>query len=1546
MQPFSASSSQLPTLRQDHRRSSLMGYDGPPQPHGSAGDGSASASHVSNPTIANSQRSLLGDSHLNISSRDSYSSSQSTSPRMHNVLNADAADLGVSCSSGKNSVSSSITTTALTAVRLRFSPKVLPHQRQQQLFPQPSQQLASSRSMSHSPNFTDDSAAVPHAKLDIPAQAQLSHLEYTSQAGSLPPQSYLPELQPAGAGCGAPTTPADGMVALQEATTGLLVRHLTPKGPRASSGRETSTVATAVSTPTDVDRAKSHTPPGIMYEAARTKALMKAAPFTSAALLDVGVDDRINPFLLDKMIRQGHRLVNAAAKAAPADAKRKMSNPKMRTGLTPKVAGSHASAALAERKATASKLKFKGGSTPSEIRFHEPPALQAAYKAVTRSSTPAGATERGAGRHDQPTKALSDVDAFAEIVAEYASDAQNEEAAGTPRSAPLLQEQRMIARRGLTSTQNRKTMVLMSSPDYTRLASAASANDGAFVRQLVNYYTTRARATAAAAAAASQKSIRAGTKPTRLALTSSAIETVRNATGSGVGQSPCKGTIDAQSAALLCANEEAVANGISLLDAVLSVSREYVEVQASEIGLSGKGTAILSERRRHLLSQLITLDQTRIPESLWVTCAPPLNRLTAPASSSQAAAGLKSSGGLDTTLGDRLKISHHDSSVVGGYDSNAYGGTLTSLSATAGVITEEEARAMREQARADLEMVSIAAAQSEDNVHSSQRPRAAASTPGVNTIFPAVRPTDRSQVYLLADVLDRMLHDPSHPQWVELLSDPEVARYVYGEEEAAAEAAAANAEGNEGTGPRVSRAMDDHREALWGPPGDQQRMAYTEAARQVLEILDTGLSELVRQVTCHCTERGALLDLLRQSVVDIAATQVHLLGQVKGQARQDAATALAMQKENKELREQLAAVQRELAEMKETHAQLLARIEPIQQKSNRLDELMARVASKAQLFETHCQGEHIALLQFLEESMKQSASAAADNFYNEVNDMHVRHATGGDKDAGHLRGIPLSLADEMPSVTAARAHAAEQRQTMERMYTESHQLLRTLQDAVDATNAVCSPLYRKMILTGVSPVANVASSRWTAIARAVGAFEKDRRHRQRVYEVFTEYCTVFRHQQAAARDKANNKDVAHQQTPSGATSDSNTSARDTVHSYGESFLVENSPSKKKKDAGEDGGDGASGEDSDMDSSQLQATELTTGTNTSVSALAAVEGLFGSIITYEDLVSMSATDCTVNEVNALFTKNFDIHAYLRGSWEDYINDRRLQDAASGIDDAYTLRLSDLLQMLCDLQSTLSELTMRIRAVADSGVLQTLLRPPLEPPAHPEVPCPLCRRRDTCETDRQRRREAMSRIARDLQGKMDAVETKSRAAQLERDEARREVRRLQMELQQVSNGNVPMLNQVDRGKPKASMQHGRNSSITLLRGRRDTSTPRPSPLPRDPLSSMSSLSRRGSNSVPRTQRTRQPSRTLSVRDTQQPRRRSTREGGCDSDTTDVSVDEASAQLTTSLATLAPPAESVVSFLKSGEDEEGEYEDLYPKAVGGTASPSSRRDTSAIQ
>lgn len=63
---------------------------------------------------------------------------------------------------------------------------------------------------------------------------------------------------------------------------------------------------------------------------------------------------------------------------------------------------------------------------------------------------------------------------------------------------------------------------------------------------------------------------------------------------------------------------------------------------------------------------------------------------------------------------------------------------------------------------------------------------------------------------------------------------------------------------------------------------------------------------------------------------------------------------------------------------------------------------------------------------------------------------------------------------------------------------------------MQAINSACAPLYDAVVFKQVSSMANVAAAKWATVARAIGIFERDRNHRQRVFQIFSEWCDRFR----------------------------------------------------------------------------------------------------------------------------------------------------------------------------------------------------------------------------------------------------------------------------------------------------------------------------------------------------------------------------------------------------------------------------------------------------
>ncbi|CAG9571037.1 conserved hypothetical protein [Leishmania major strain Friedlin] len=1227
------------------------------------------------------------------------------------------------------------------------------------------------------------------------AAAPSSHLEYVGLGPSLARDSYLPPVQ--GSHAHDSEGAAADVLALQAATTGLFVRHIRLSSLPDAAQDDADGDDTGTAVPRGGDSGDAASP-------IASPTLVGTVPVKSAALLETGVDDRINPFVLNQLIQRSHRRARSMAAAAGRRSAHRIGQLQDRIRKPTFL------------KTTAASPRLGGGATDiavdsaaAELRYHELPAIQEASEACYTAApgngdTGGGTTSTAATQPDTGTPAAAGTKQVFNLIAEYNNDLDAEETAQA--AAPG-----------------------MSFTEHVHIAAAVSANDSALVRQLVGHYCARAEAVSPTRTSTRAAVVEAPTRANMRSHTTLKDKNAKSASGATGGGA------DEGGAASSPFPFTSASPNFSLLDAVMCVSREFV-AQRSAAGVPGQSTSALSERRRCLLERLTSLDRTRIPETWWVTSLQYLGRL-APATGTGSSTATSAVTAAKTQRASSVTASIFATPMTENCPSAPPMSSSNRAGRSGGIASPPPAEgdALAQLAgsgseagtgvRNGLKKVAVmqAGPVSSGTLCGSEGQLVLGTVSPHNTIFPAPRPVERSQVYLLAEVLDRMLRDPSHPQWLALLADPQVARYVLGDGD----------DIESDNGQRRGSGHDTLDADLWGTPGEQRLFAYTDAATHVLEILDTGLAELVRQVASYCLERGALLDLLRQSTMDIASAHVHVLRQVKRQAHADALAAQTLRREKARLQQELEAVQKALVELQSSHAELCARVEPLQHKSDRLDELMARVAAKARRFETFRHDENAALLQVLKESMTQSAGAALDSFFKEMHDLQARHSgleeaattqlngvtgdaaghSSGDGAASPKAAAAAAAAAEIPSVAAARSQALEQQQRMEQLYTESYRLLCGLQDMVTATNTLCGRLYDKMILADVSPTAKVATSRWASVARAVGAFERDKRHRQRVCEVFMEYCTSYRHKRAA------HADLEAEREGSAASSGVSHGGWHT-HSYGEAFLVNDKETRCSESVeGSDDPLLAHGRPSALLSFTEEATSdegprrpnnsTTKGREDVDSDQAAFAAggareqlqhevvMTGAIITREDLEAMKATDCTVDEVNALFRKDFDMHKYLRGSWQQYVLERQQQEqqgavavntTTSGpgrkqttVESTYMLRLPDVLQMLSDVQATLGEVTVRMNATAKSAVLEAGLQPPLEPPSHPEQPCPLCSRRDTCELERHRRREAMSRIARDLQRKMEAVEAKSRAAFTERDEALGEVRRLKMELQ---------------------------------------------------------------------------------------------------------------------------------------------------------------------
>lgn len=1059
---------------------------------------------------------------------------------------------------------------------------------------------------------------------------------------------------------------------LQVATTGLLARHI-------------SNVDRAVPLRTAVDH----------EESAQTAALLSTLPkqcSPSGQSNSGGLDDRITPQALHMLIQRGRREQKKYAREKGV----------MFSGFTPQESVSPSGLGKAQRSPRFSQIYMKS-SMDAETQAHEPPVLQAAYRATFTSESPMKVSGQG------PSIKLPRDHNEEEILYESRTSPAKMTHAEAEAACDSLFRSFYDEAEPASMQRWQATSSCLAN---INAAAASSTNDTVMVQHLVNLFRDRP----------SHNSSGVGfcQSTTSRPLASSASSTDRRIEAP-TEQNLVETEVSRGNALDIWSSmpvEEQTSAGVnfSLMDAVLSVSREYVSQHTSS-GQRQANTAFLSDHRRRILHRLTSIESTQIPESMWVSTVKCHNRARG-----AAARGPKRGEGKATA---HTSLASED------------GGTSDHSDAI-----DRLSKAAIASYNAGVEAKDTSAKRGGD---------AAARYTDSSLIFPSPWPVERSQVYLLAEAIDQMLR--VNPHWLSVLSDPLQATCVL---------------------PDTSRSFSV---ATGGKDLDASVavdavMAYSNASACVLQVLDAGLVEVVRQVSCHCVERGALLDQLRQTVIDVAESQVRILAKVKLEAHRRAVVTSQLQQDQTHLKETLASAQERIAALEAEKATTARMLDPLKAKGAYLDELVARVTAKARRYETHRGEEHAALLQLLEENIRSSASEALDSLYEEMVTLRAQYSSTKSMGSGaHDTDLV-----ETPSVAAARSQAIEQRQAMERLYHESHQLLRSLSETVGATNAICAPFYSTIVLNDVSSGAKVAASRWMAVAKAVGKFEREKKHRQRVYEIFTQWCEVHRQMREEQQQQRR-------------------LAEGALVSRGEAFLLGNdlisdeesghrSTDELLNDSAASYMTVGSSDKSASHSGKTLSTEVNPPPATAMaphSNLPSPDRMLKSpinFITDVALQAMDVTDCTADEINAMFDRNFDFKAYLHTQWPGSAHRNSSVDNSS-----QTLRLADVVQMISDVKATLAEVTTRLQAISQNGVLQLDVTSALKPPANPEVPCPLCNRCDTQDLDRRRRQEVMARIARDLQGRMETMRVKCQKAQSEREEARAEVRRLQTELEYV-------------------------------------------------------------------------------------------------------------------------------------------------------------------
>nr|CCC94989.1 unnamed protein product [Trypanosoma congolense IL3000] len=570
-------------------------------------------------------------------------------------------------------------------------------------------------------------------------------------------------------------------------------------------------------------------------------------------------------------------------------------------------------------------------------------------------------------------------------------------------------------------------------------------------------------------------------------------------------------------------------------------------------------------------------------------------------------------------------------------------------------------------------------------------------------VFPAVNPVGRAQVYLLADALDRMLRERSDD--LRVLADKEMAHLLIPEELKSPNLKAKGVLSS-------AQDVDPHGFTL----SEEAHRQYIRSAERVMEVIDTGLIEIARQVGSFCIERGALLDCLRIAVKDLTSSCMSLVSYCKERAREEAKARhelLLSSCEQMEtivgLREELRNVKGELHELQETNDDNV-------KKARKYDTLIERLMMKDSAFYKRAPEEHLSLLMELEESSASLLTRGMNVLYyhNEANPREAQ-------------------VSESPTVRMATLKKKERREALRNLYEESHRLIGALSKAMQSVEVACLPLYDYVELPKHKSTVNIASSKWAQIASAIGSYEIEKKHRQRVFEVFSRWNASHGISGDGARDTcvggedSDEREIIissrHQSTfrvPSicGDGNDDNKSKDE------QDDVVDDTPSK-----------GGVDEPCLNPKKRLQ------------------------LITKDDLIEMGVRDCTPEEINALYAAEFDLASYLRPEWEPP-GDVELSPVV-------------LRDMLHDVTESLSHITIRMEALSKSGFIHNSLKPSAVPPTLPEVPCSLCGRRDRVAMARKGKADALQKVANEIQRRYEVMLQRCKRSESECEKLRREL-----------------------------------------------------------------------------------------------------------------------------------------------------------------------------
>ncbi|RNF04504.1 hypothetical protein TraAM80_05096 [Trypanosoma rangeli] len=562
-----------------------------------------------------------------------------------------------------------------------------------------------------------------------------------------------------------------------------------------------------------------------------------------------------------------------------------------------------------------------------------------------------------------------------------------------------------------------------------------------------------------------------------------------------------------------------------------------------------------------------------------------------------------------------------------------------------------------------------------------------------SVVFPAAKATGRAQVYLLADALDRMFQEI--PGTLAVLADKEIAKRLL---PTAPDKDGLSVYRSDSDVERIinSQAIEE---------SDSAHRIYVEAAEKVMKIADIGFVEVIRQVAGTCMERGALLDALRLLMMDVTSSCLWLVGYCKDQARREARARQELIMASRKDVEELILLRDEVRKGRQEEAMLRRANGELEYRASMYDTLIERLQLKDKNFSKHPADEHLHMLMELEDAYTQMTIKGLEELYTSQN--------AGSSETNKVFDAPTTHMNALKQ--------QEKQVARDELYVESYRLLAALSEAVQAVDDTCEPLYDCLLLPSPGPSSKVATTKWAEIARAVGSYEIEKKHRQRVFDVFERWNGMRRKSAsvgAATLDvECDAKDDEHAQL----------SGKPSSPTPASTSMFENAEPMTKK-----GGDAKK---------RIQ------------------------FITRKDLADMGVTDCTPEEINALYSHDFDSAAFFKLEYN--------------LPSEYEMTPRVICDMIHDATESLRHIKLRVKALANSGLVKESLKPPLRPPACPEDACALCGRRDRVAMEQKNRTDAMQRVADEIQRRYDDIVKRCQKTESEREHYRREIQRYQMQ-----------------------------------------------------------------------------------------------------------------------------------------------------------------------